>query len=148
MARPLPLAALAALLIAGCSASRILVVVPDGTRVEPLQLDEWLAVHALAPGQEIGIHELGRTTGTSLHLVQIRTKERPHVHQRHDAAVLIKRGHGTLFLGSHQLRLTPGSIVNIPRGVPHAFVNDARQPAVAFVVFSPPFDGTDVVPVP
>jgi hypothetical protein len=29
----------------------------------------------------------------------------------------------------------------------HYFVNTAAEPAVAFVIFSPPFDGKDTVPI-
>jgi len=40
-----------------------------------------------------------------------------------------------------------GDIVHIPRGAPHYFVNTAAEPTVAFVIFSPPFDGKDNIPV-
>jgi mannose-6-phosphate isomerase-like protein (cupin superfamily) len=40
-----------------------------------------------------------------------------------------------------------GSVVFVPRGVAHAFTNAGPEPAVSYVVYSPPFDGTDRVQV-
>lgn len=138
---------LAAIFLAGCTSAPFQFVSPDGSRLETIQLDGWLSAHPLAADQGIRIDELGRGVSASYHLVQIRTQEPRHVHRTHDAVVRLERGHGTFFLGAHQLTLMPGSTVNIPRNVPHYFVNESAKPAVAFVVFSPPFDGTDVVPL-
>ena len=40
-----------------------------------------------------------------------------------------------------------GDTAVVPKGVPHYFVNNGDQPAAAFVTFTPPYDGTDNVPV-
>ena len=82
-----------------------------------------------------------------MHLVQIRHQEAMHLHEHHDLIAVLQRGHGTLRRGSETLTLEAGSAVTIPRGVPHAFVNQSPYPAAIFLVFSPPFDGTDTVPV-
>lgn len=125
--------------------------ISTSAKPEPLQhakrLADWLTEHPLAPDQEITISELGRTDRLSLHLVQIRHREGLHVHERHDLVALLSRGHGTLQRGAETLMLESGSVVVIRRGTPHAFVNRSSRPAVALVVFSPPFDGTDTVPV-
>ena len=133
--------------LCGCASIPLQVVSPDGKAVTTIELHPWLREHPLSAGQTIRVDELGRSDSASFHIVQIRTKEPPHVHRTHDLVAVVKQGHGTLFLGSQQLHLEPGSLVNIPHGVVHAFVNESRDPAVAFVVFSPPFDGTDTVPV-
>jgi mannose-6-phosphate isomerase-like protein (cupin superfamily) len=57
------------------------------------------------------------------------------------------RGHGYLILGQSRLDLGAGDVFFIPRNTPHFFVNTSPQPAAAFVVFSPPFDGKDTVTV-
>lgn len=116
-------------------------------RQDVVQISQWLARHPLALEHELAIAELGRTEGSSLHVVQIRDREALHVHERHDLVAFLHRGHGTLQLGSETLAIREGSVVAIPRGVPHAFVNESRKPAAALAVFSPPFDGTDSVPV-
>jgi len=110
-------------------------------------LAAWLASHPLPPEQAIGIAELGRTDSFSTHIVQIRDQEPLHVHAHHDLLAILKRGRGSLRLGPETLVMKTGSIIQIPRGTPHAFRNEARQSAVALVVFSPPFDGQDTVPV-
>lgn len=138
---------LAAVLSAGCATAPLHFVSPDGSRLDAIHLDAWLSAHPLAADQEIRIDELGRSASASYHLVQIRAKEPPHVHRTHDALARLERGRGTFVLGSHRLALLPGSVVNIPRNVPHQFVNESVQPAVAFVVFSPPLDSADYVPV-
>jgi len=140
------LTAVLALFLGGCATAPLVIVSPDGTRLQPVNLQAWVGEHPLAPDQELSVQELGRSQSASFHIVQVRTKEPLHLHWTHDAIVRVERGHGTLVLGSHRLRLVPGSIVNIPRGVVHAFVNESSTAAVAFVVFSPPFDGTDIVP--
>lgn len=133
--------------LCGCASIPLQVVSPDGKTVATIALQPWLREHPLNADQTIRVDELGRSDAASFHIVQVRTKEPPHVHRTHDLVAVVKQGHGTLFLGSQQLHLEPGSLVNIPHGVVHAFINESPHPAVAFVVFSPPFDGTDTVPV-
>lgn len=50
-------------------------------------------------------------------------------------------------LGESRTDLAPDDVVFIPRAVVHYFVNTDSEPAVAFVVLSPPFDGKDTIPV-
>jgi quercetin dioxygenase-like cupin family protein len=113
----------------------------------PDDLIRWLSTHPLAPDENIRIDELKRTEEFSTHLVQIRDQESLHVHQRHDLKAILHSGYGVLQVGSQQRALSPGETIAIPRGTPHAFVNHSPKPAVAMVMFSPPFDGQDTLPV-
>ena len=142
--------ALLSMLLVGCAASAppLLITEQDGKTVHAITLTQWLAEHPLQDDQELSIQEIGRTDGASFHLVQVRTSERPHFHKAHDGVVVIQQGGGTLFVGTESVTLKPGSVVNIPRGVIPYFVNESPKPTVAFVVFSPPFDGKDTIPVP
>jgi mannose-6-phosphate isomerase-like protein (cupin superfamily) len=101
----------------------------------------------LAPGEEFRVVELGRDTGTSQHLVAIRTAEVPHRHDRHDLFVVMVRGSGTWRMGDETLPVGQGSLLYVPRGTVHAFTNESRTPAVAYAVYTPPFDGSDRVEV-
>ena len=56
------------------------------------------------------------------------------------------KGGGYLMMETRRIDLSVGDIVYIPRGTVHYFVNTASEPTVAFVVFSPPFDGKDTAP--
>lgn len=136
------------LALAGCATSRLeWITFPDEATGKGVSLDAWLTQHPLAPGQEIAFHEIARTEGSSTHLVQIRTEEKLHAHQKHDLVAIVLKGNGTLTLGDRHLYLKAGGVVTIPRGVPHAFQNRSKAPAVAYVVFTPAFDGADTVPV-
>ena len=105
----------------------------------------WLDEHPLPPDRTQEIVELYRTGRSSLHIVQIRYLEQPHLHELHDVMVLLKQGRGTLHVGPQLRPLRSGSVTKVLRGVPHAFVNESVEPAVVFVAFTPPYDGHDIV---
>ncbi len=128
---------------AGCAASSA----SRGWARDPMsaELARWVAEHPLAAGENIRVDELERSAWTSQHVVQIREVEPLHVHASHDLQVMLHRGHGVFHLGQEVWRVEPGSLMQIPHGVPHAFVNCSAEPAVAFVKITPPFDDQDVV---
>jgi mannose-6-phosphate isomerase-like protein (cupin superfamily) len=145
------------LLLAGCAAapSRVIVGLEPGARVD---LDTWLAAHPLAASEELKAVPVGATGTTSYAIVQVRGRERAHVHADHDLTVHVLRGRGHLVLASMpegslalsgEIRpLSPGDIVAIPRGMVHWFVNGGKEPAVAVACFTPPYDGKDIVTTP
>jgi len=97
----------------------------------------------LAPGEDFRAVEIARDAASSHHVVAIRRAETPHRHDRHDLLVVMLRGHGTMRLGAETRPVGEGSILYVPRGTPHAFTNAAAEPAVAYAVYFPPFDGAD-----
>lgn len=132
-----------ALVAAGCArpAPRLMVG-PLATGTAPT-----LAALPLAPGQNLRADEITRTASASYHVVQIRRAETPHTHATHDLTVLVLRGAGTLTLGTERLPMRAGDVALIPRGVVHWYANAGRGASVALVVFTPPLDGADIVPV-
>ncbi len=110
-------------------------------------VDAFLAAHPRAPEQEIRADEVSRTASASFHVVQVRGSERPHRHTAHDLTALVLRGRGTLRLGDAQTTLAAGDVVVVPRGAVHWFASVPGDEAVALVVFSPPLDAPDTVPV-
>ena len=139
----------AALLVAvsGCaqtsgSIKRSAVGLPNAKNIA-----RWPDDYPLAPGQELGIVEVGRTATSSIHVVQIRHQEPVHIHRHHDLVMVLLRGEGTMRIGPQSFAMEKGSIAAVPHGVPHGFTNTAPSPAALFVVFSPPFDAADKVPV-
>jgi quercetin dioxygenase-like cupin family protein len=110
-------------------------------------LDDFLAAHPLSDGQNIRADEIGRTATASYHVVQVRGAESPHRHVAHDLTVVVLRGHGTLTRDAERVALVAGDAAVVARGAPHWFANGARSPAVALVVFAPPLDAPDMVPV-
>lgn len=134
------------LTVAGCATVPRLVL-PDTNGASQKDLDALLAAAPLAAGENIRAVALGHTETSSYHLVQVRDRERPHVHAVHDFSVTLLRGSGTLFVAGAAHELHPGDVAVVPRGTAHYFVNAAATPSVAFVTFSPAYDGKDQVPV-
>jgi mannose-6-phosphate isomerase-like protein (cupin superfamily) len=117
-----------------------------GTEFKQAEIAKVLAENPLGASENIKITTLGQGQGVSHHLVQIRDREKPHIHKIHDGTVVMVKGGGYLMMDNRRIDLSVGDIVYIPRGAIHYFVNTAGEPTAAFVVFSPPFDGKDTVP--
>jgi quercetin dioxygenase-like cupin family protein len=109
-------------------------------------LDAFLAAHPRAPADGVRVDEVARTADASVHVVQLRRSESPHVHARHDLTVVVLRGRGTLTLGAARLAQRPGDVAFVPRGTVHWFAREGDGDAVALAVFTPPLDGPDTVP--
>ena len=118
-----------------------------GTEFKQAEIEKVLAENPLGASENIKITTLGQGQGVSHHVVQIRDREKPHMHRIHDGTVVLVKGRGYLMMDNRRIDLSAGDIVYIPRGARHYFVNTDGEPAVAFVVFSPPFDGKDTVPI-
>jgi len=134
------------LILQGCAAQPHLLI-PDGPAMSAASLDAILAAHPLPDGQNIRAVVLGRTEALSYHLVQIRDREQPHVHATHDLVVMLLRGTGTFYIRGTPYEMHAGNVAIVPHGTAHFFVNTESAPAVSFVTFAPPYDGTDQVPV-
>jgi len=142
----LALGALAALLIAPGSGPPppVLDTLIAGER-QTVALDALVARPGLAPDEAFRVSEIGRDAHSSHHLVWIRDREVPHRHDRHDLLVVILRGYGGMTLGETERALGEGSILYVPRGTVHTFRNASPEPAVAYAVYVPAFDGVDRV---
>jgi mannose-6-phosphate isomerase-like protein (cupin superfamily) len=117
------------------------------TEFKQAEIDKVLAENPLGASENIKITTLGQGQSVSHHVVQVRDREKPHIHKLHDGTVVMVKGRGYLMMDNRRIDLSAGDIVYIPRGAVHYFVNTASEPAVAFVIFSPPFDGKDNLPV-
>ena len=118
-----------------------------GNQLTESDLARVLKENPLRPEENIKVTTLGQGSTVSHHLVQIRDREVPHVHKNHDLTVVVMRGRGPIVIAQEQRFLGVGDVVFIPRDTVHYFINVSPDPAVALVVFSPPFDGKDTVPV-
>jgi mannose-6-phosphate isomerase-like protein (cupin superfamily) len=143
-----PCGALALLLVASPAAAQgeaavVDAIFPDGRMTEPI--DSLISAIELAEGEDFRVVELGRNEHSSHHLVFIRDREIPHRHDRHDLFLVVLRGNGGMLQGSEERPVGEESVIFIPRGGVHAFRNAAAEPAVAYAVFTPAFDGQDRV---
>lgn len=126
-----------------CSSPRVQVVGYAGSTT----LEELLRRRPMAAGTNIRADEIDRTTAASVHLVQVQGGETPHRHVHHDLAITVMRGAGVLTLDGLARPMEAGDVAVIPRGSAHYFVRSGKSPAVALVVFAPPLDAPDSVPV-
>jgi mannose-6-phosphate isomerase-like protein (cupin superfamily) len=141
-----PLSLLLGFCLIGCASSpRILL--QDGTEFRQTDLAKVLAENLLGASENIKITNLGRGQDVSHHIVQVRDRESPHIHKMHDGTVVMMKGSGYLMMEDGRMDLSVGDVVFIPRGVVHYYVNSASEPTVTLVIFSPPFDGKDYLPV-
>jgi mannose-6-phosphate isomerase-like protein (cupin superfamily) len=132
------------LAFAGCAAKtspdRLIAMRYDAWRVSRLD-----AEIARAGSGDVAVTELGRTAWGSHHVAVVRTSEKPHYHRFHDLTVVVLRGEGVLTVEQRQFPMTVGDVAHVRRGAPHFFRNTSEEPSAALVIFSPPFDGRDVV---
>jgi mannose-6-phosphate isomerase-like protein (cupin superfamily) len=60
-----------------------------------------------------------------------------HVHSREDEAIYVTSGVLTVEVGSERHQVGPGSMIWLPRGVPHTFANLSDEPVRAVGMFTP-----------
>lgn len=145
--RWLPIAAIVLLCAAGgcASTTSALNLHLDG---KDFNLHQFLKDHPVPPGEAKRTDLLASGPTASIHIVQIRGAETPHVHAEHDLRVVVVRGRGTMVIRGKRISAGVGSVFEIRRGVPHFFVSGGSTPAAALATFSPPYDGKDMVPAP
>lgn len=136
------LAVAALLALSACTVTR-----PALPEPEIGSLDGLLAAHPMPADANIYPLLVSRSAASSRHLIRIRGREARHVHAEHDLVVFLVRGEGVLHIAGSKQAMTAGAIAVIDRGIPHWFENTGPEPAAAFVVFAPPYDGTDNLPV-
>ena len=135
-------------LLTACASSRpaVTFITPGAAGGDPVA--RVLAESPLAAKENIRARPLATGTQASASVISIRDREQPHVHTRYDLTVLLARGRGTLWLDGVARPMQAGDGAFVPKGTPHWFVNEGDEPAVAVVVFAPPFAGPDQAPVP
>lgn len=94
--------------------------------------------------ENIKVTPLFKNEASSHFIIQIRDREKPHIHETHDLTVVVKKGKGVLHLGKDELPMRQGDIAFIPKGALHYFVNTSSAPSVAYVIFTPFYDGKDM----
>ncbi|TWT42176.1 Cupin domain protein [Phycisphaerae bacterium RAS1] len=133
---------------AGCAAPQSRDALrPQAYIVDPSMIQTALRKAPVADDQPLRAETLVSTGEFSAHLLQFRTSEPRHIHRTHDLTFMVHDGSGEIFITDRRFLLAPGSVCHIPRGVPHYCVNLGQTPLVAVLVFTPPFDGQDRIPV-
>lgn len=137
----------ALVLLCGCATTAPRLVTGEATSISQREIAVVLRENALAQGQDSRITLLRQSEHASVHLVQVRGAEKAHFHKTHDLTVFMVRGSGVMKIGPGTRWIRRGDVVHVPAGVLHYFTNGGSSPAIAVIVFSPPFDGKDTVTV-
>ncbi len=61
----------------------------------------------------------------------------PHIQHLEDEAFIILEGSYTFQVGDLRMQCSPGEVVYVPRGVPHAFENTGSEPARLLILQAP-----------
>jgi mannose-6-phosphate isomerase-like protein (cupin superfamily) len=61
----------------------------------------------------------------------------PHIHPHTDEAFYIASGEATFLLGDREVRVSPGSVVFVPRGTPHTLRNSGTEQLRGLILVSP-----------
>jgi len=130
-------------MVTACAPRVIRVSTPQGV----VDLDQFLAAHRLPDEGGIRADRIGRTEGASYHVVQVLGREQPHRHDTHDLTVFVLRGRGVLTRQTSKTPLAAGDAAVVHRGEPHWFASEGAFPAISLVVFTPPLDAPDAVPL-
>ena len=62
----------------------------------------------------------------------------PHIHHREDESFFVLEGEIAFTLGDKKVVAKPGSFIQGPRGIPHAFKNESPAPARMMILVTPP----------
>lgn len=123
------------LCVAGCSSgSQPRAVSPSG---------ETLAEDHPAGDKDVVVQQLRHGRVSSHHFVTLNGAEEPHVHDRSDLTVFILRGSVRMHFEDREVDVGPGDVVDVPMGAFHWAENIDDRPSLAYVVYSPAFDGRD-----
>jgi mannose-6-phosphate isomerase-like protein (cupin superfamily) len=60
-----------------------------------------------------------------------------HIHPHTDEAFYVARGEATFLVRDRELKVTSGSLVFVPRGVPHTVSNVGEDPMQGIIIISP-----------
>jgi len=94
--------------------------------------------------QDVAHRILNKTQEASFHLIRLKGAEEPHIHETHDLTVFVVSGYGYVHFKDRSEKIKVGDVIYIPRGVIHWGENLSPNGTEVYVVFTPPFDGTDV----
>jgi len=82
---------------------------------------------------------------SSSSVIFIKKEIKMHLHESHSEHVYVIEGTADMLLGGMRLTLSPGQVIFIPKGTPHAVYVSSSTPLKVLSIQSPFFDGIDRV---
>jgi mannose-6-phosphate isomerase-like protein (cupin superfamily) len=114
--------------------------VADGTHfdLDHIAVQLRRQIDKLPPDQpQLASQVLTQQTGVKEVLVVVRGRENPHTHPQSDLVFAVLEGNGYVQLSTEKVRMSPGSMIAIPKGVCHAYHNISKEDSLLFATFSP-----------
>jgi quercetin dioxygenase-like cupin family protein len=146
MTRVLALAGL--ITVSGCASPHATAIHSPTHRVDPAMISAMVKATPVGDDEARRAATLVVGADFSMHLLQFRTGEDRHIHRTHDLTFVVHRGEGRLTVDDRACTVQPGDVIHIPRGTPHSCTNRGSEPLVAVLIFTPPYDLKDSIPVP
>ncbi len=120
---------------------------PESILPEIKNIDEIINENTLAEDENIMIIPVDKDKSSSIYLFQIRENAEmdSHYHKSHDVIMYINKGSGILVLEGSRHSVKEGMMVVIPRMNGHKFINTGEETSIIASIFSPPFQGNDII---
>ncbi len=134
--------------LVGCAAPAPSAVIEQSQPFDPGVIASLRSRAPVGPEQAFRAETLAQNAAFSAHLLQFRTREERHIHRHHDLTFVVHRGEGRVTVDDIRRIVGPGDVFHIPRNTPHFCENLGSEPLVAVLIFTPPFDMKDTVPLP
>lgn len=132
---------------------------PEHAKIEAFDLEKLTSQPLTDAGPGLVKKEIARGPNESVHVIRTRERIPLHQHASHDEITFVFDGHGTCRIGDPAGGEVPyptqgGTILHIPAGWPHAVEHfsilrggEHGPDTRALVIYAPPFDATDFVPI-
>lgn len=114
---------------------------------EVLNIEETLKLNPLGEGEDVKLLLISESKLSNTYFVQIRkdSEIKTHYHKAHDKTVYVKKGRGIAILNGTRYLVQPGTVLQIPNNTQFKLINTGDELFVAVSVFTPPFDGKDII---
>jgi mannose-6-phosphate isomerase-like protein (cupin superfamily) len=133
--------------LGGCVRARSPQLVWEGAGAAHAGDADALAASLTRGAGDLGTGTWGESPDATFQLLETRTAERPHVHDRHDLTVVILRGRGTLVVSGRSRQVVAGDVLHVARGRVHHFHPSGTVPVLALAIFTPRLEQPDNRPV-
>jgi mannose-6-phosphate isomerase-like protein (cupin superfamily) len=138
--------ALSALL--GCHTSSLAANAPRGHLIAPSSQTSEVRWSAAEQGSPLAIRNLRQSAEASFHLLRVVGAQRSQLHKRSDLVLMAMAGSPSVTVGTRRLQLTPGDVVEIPRGTAYSLENAGPAAGILYAVHTPPRAPEDQLAAP
>jgi mannose-6-phosphate isomerase-like protein (cupin superfamily) len=93
--------------------------------------------------QPVALRNVRRSDQASFHLLRLRAEQPAYAHDRSDLVFMVLAGNMEMTVSGEAIELSPGDVVEVPRGTPYALRNQGEAPGSAYLIFTPALAADD-----